>query len=197
VVRRIVWAMMCWAMALPAGLLDPRPGITIRIVNFAGVPNATLQRAEREASHILGKAGVAAVWLDCDAALTRDVCRSRPGPSELWLHLLKQRPRGLVADAAGFARVPPPQEGDGNYAAISCPVVMKAAKDLEAGVPVLLGITMAHEIGHLLLGPKAHSPGGIMRPRFGRGDVLLANWGELLFTPEQAARIRVALAARR
>jgi hypothetical protein len=53
----------------------------------------------------------------------------------------------------------------------------------------ILGVTIAHEFGHLLLG-NAHSVSGIMRRRFGRGDWELAQHGGLVFHPSEAAALR-------
>ena len=54
----------------------------------------------------------------------------------------------------------------------------------------ILGLAMAHEIGHLLLPFHSHSPRGIMRARWDRQDFQLATYGNLGFTPMQAELIR-------
>jgi len=56
----------------------------------------------------------------------------------------------------------------------------------------ILGHVVAHEIGHLLLAPGAHSPSGIMRASL---DRQLAALGGLFFTASQAQDIRTKLAA--
>jgi hypothetical protein len=66
-----------------------------------------------------------------------------------------------------------------------------AAGHIDAGL--LLGATMAHEIGHLLLGRDAHSLNGVMAPRFRRREMEMAARGELRFTDDQMKRIRAAL----
>ena len=55
---------------------------------------------------------------------------------------------------------------------------------------------MAHEIGHLLLGVNAHQPYGIMRSAWKIGDFRAAERGELLFSEEQASKIRAEVARR-
>ena len=54
---------------------------------------------------------------------------------------------------------------------------------------VILGNVIAHEIGHILLGPGSHSETGIMSFPWGRKQLLDASRGLLLFTPEQARNI--------
>ena len=46
----------------------------------------------------------------------------------------------------------------------------------------ILGLTIAHELGHLLLG-RAHSLVGIMRARWGSNDWRLASENQLMFPP--------------
>ena len=53
----------------------------------------------------------------------------------------------------------------------------------------ILGYAMAHEIGHLL-GLDAHPDLGIMSVAWGPTDLLNLAYGDLAFTPQQAAVIR-------
>jgi hypothetical protein len=57
-------------------------------------------------------------------------------------------------------------------------------------VPTILGCAIAHEVGHLLLGPSSHSGGGIMRGEWGPKELQLALMGRLLFASQQAKLIR-------
>ena len=54
----------------------------------------------------------------------------------------------------------------------------------------LLALTMAHEIGHLLLPAPAHSDQGIMRGEWDGDDVRGAVLDDLRFTSEEAGRMR-------
>ena len=67
------------------------------------------------------------------------------------------------------------------------------------GVPhhLVLGMTMAHEVAHLLLPDNAHSRSGIMRYNWTRSDFEKARLGQLLFSKDQARLMRDALAATR
>lgn len=55
----------------------------------------------------------------------------------------------------------------------------------------LVGLTIAHEVGHAL--GLHHSTSGLMRPRVEVDDVLALRAGRLAFTPEEAARMRASL----
>jgi hypothetical protein len=54
----------------------------------------------------------------------------------------------------------------------------------------ILGNTMAHEIGHLLLGSTGHSPTGIMKAKWSREELQPSAIGFLVFTPQQATLIQ-------
>jgi len=54
----------------------------------------------------------------------------------------------------------------------------------------LLGLAVAHEFGHLLLGPRAHSAEGIMHANWSHRDMQRGAQGQLRFTAQQAPLIR-------
>jgi hypothetical protein len=57
----------------------------------------------------------------------------------------------------------------------------------------VMGLVMAHEIGHLLL-PYGHSRTGLMRPSWDIGDLQSThNRSHFAFTPEEADIIRKTL----
>jgi len=69
----------------------------------------------------------------------------------------------------------------------------KCAEHSQADVWQVLGAAIAHEVGHLLLGSAAHSGQGVMRATWEKEQLELASIGELVFTTEQAAKIRSAV----
>jgi hypothetical protein len=75
------------------------------------------------------------------------------------------------------------------------PRIETIAWDGYATASVILGYVMAHEVGHLLLGP-GHQPTGIMGARWNRDDLQRAACGQLCFSREQAELLRAAVAAR-
>lgn len=60
----------------------------------------------------------------------------------------------------------------------------------------ILGHGMAHEIGHVLLDQASHSPTGLMRARWDREDFQDMVGGELVFTSEEAERVRAEVMRR-
>ena len=139
-----------------------------------GIPPKTVRQAESIVAFILAKAGVSVSW---------------DGPGAYQIQITNSPLRGRSADAAGFAVLTP---GDSGYAAISYPAVEQTAGSVGADPGDLLGAAIAHEAGHLLLGP-AHSPFGVMRAHFRLREIEMAGRGELLFSADQAARLREKL----
>ena len=181
VIRLAIFAAACSAAA--ANYPKPAPTLAIRILNSARVPRAILLDAETLAAHIFHEAGVEIAWADT-------------GPADFWLHLLKDKPRRLAPDTAGFTVLMPPGAATASYAGISYAVVTQQAAGLHAAVSELLGAAIAHEIGHLILGPNSHAPGGIMAPRFRAREISLAGRGVLLFDSAQAKALRSGVLGR-
>lgn len=174
--------------------LQPPVPVNIRVLNVARVPAPTLAQARRIVEHILGAAGIRAVWLDCDSP--DRPCSGPALATDLWLQLLRERPRTLEPDTAGYALLVPDCATGCGYAAVSYPAIQAAAQGWGGDPICLLGATMAHEIGHLLLGAHSHTREGVMSPRFGREHLNQAGRGELLFTVSQAQRLRAEVRER-
>ena len=72
-----------------------------------------------------------------------------------------------------------------------------AVKDVAQryGAPLsdVLGIALAHEMGHVLLPPPSHSAEGIMQASWEGDDIRHALLGDLAFTNDQAEQMRTRL----
>jgi hypothetical protein len=171
-------------------LRPSRAAVVVRVLNPAEVPANTLHKAERMAAGILDAAGIGITWMECP-------CVPGVGINEYWLHLLKNRPPRMRSEATGFAVLMPGRDGAVSYAGAVWPAVEEVADSLESDVSDVLGATVAHEIGHILLGSKAHTRSGVMRARFERAEMRLAASGELRFSPAQALRMQAKVESRR
>lgn len=181
--------------------------LTVRVYNYAGLEKWVLIGAQRQVESILKQAGAELIWIQC-AILPAQIgneprCAKRLAGSEVVLKLLsdemahkaKQPPNTF-----GFA-VPTPPAGLG-----SASVLVKKAEQLALSGPfpmgydaarvLVLGHVIVHEIGHLLLGPKAHSSTGIMSCPWSKEQIKQIATTHLLFTETQAVLIRDRLATR-
>ena len=55
---------------------------------------------------------------------------------------------------------------------------------------------MAHEVGHLFLGPNSHSPVGIMSAGWKEDDLKQASQARLTFISSEAERVRIEVRRR-
>ena len=169
--------------------------------NF-GVPAADLAAARLDAQAVLQQAGVNIVWDDCWA-------RPRaPGPAsarcqepvggDIVLRLQKtgaSRPVEVRLDGVLAGRAPPARHR-------SSRPCMSIASSRWPGVPAsiarrVLGLAIAHEIGHVLLDSNAHAPSGLMRADWSRRELRHKDAGAWQFLDNEAGRVRSAAMGRR
>jgi hypothetical protein len=169
---------------------DPGSTITLRVANYARVPAGVLAAAQRKAGRALREAGIDTRWLECPLAGVSVDPEPRRGPADFFLTVVsKVTPeRRSEQDALGFALPCRPGKA-GCMAYILYSRIETLAADGDAGLSDILGHAMAHEIGHLLLGP-GHSPVGIMRAEWNRKDLESAARNQLSFTPQQVGLLR-------
>jgi hypothetical protein len=164
--------------------------IMVKIYNYSQASPAMLKRAEREAGRILGEAGVLAVWLECPVGPStvspQKPCQKAPEDTKIELRVLGAPIRNKSRDTVfGFTIHPV-------LASVYYEHVVRRAKNdnVEFDIPTILGCVIAHELGHLLLGPKGHSDTGIMRSPWKRNQIQQLMTGTLLFTTGQSKLIR-------
>jgi len=156
--------------------------ITVQVYNLAKVSFATLQKGRAVAGEIFKEAGVELQWAECP-------CEARPEEMTLSLRILPKlfgsTTSKFRSDHLGFAAV---NEEGGELATVFYDRIESLGRggDLSS----LLGLATAHELGHLLLGPKPHTDEGIMQPRWTRRLLRQANWNQLRFSLEQSQAIR-------
>jgi hypothetical protein len=156
--------------------------IAIVLQDQAGVPTRTLTRAQNVTSQIFAASGIELQW-------TKTPIEGR----RVRLTVVNHRLKNLPKPAVGYTTLTPP--GSENYAIVSLPAVEEVAQSEDVALEIVLGASLAHEIGHLLLRSSAHSPAGVMSPRFTRRELRSAASGRLLFSTQEAERLRAAIAA--
>ena len=187
-------AVMMAALSVTAFGADLR--IKVRVYDYAKLPAGTLGDAQKTAGHILRAAGVESTWHRCRLTENEPVrdpeCGIARTPTDLVLRILPHnmadrmdKDGNVYGTSFGVA-----EGGFASHASIYYGRIEDLAKSRSTHCPLLAGHFLAHEIGHLLLGPDRHSQKGIMCVPFDRAQIQRAIWGNLLFTPEEADRIR-------
>jgi hypothetical protein len=168
-----------------------RPLLAVTVIDLASVSKQVLGRAADDVTSIYDLAGVELAWnttrsTDCE-----------PPAAGHWIRVVlyagrKSRELGKHANAGRFTMGFAPCAG---VAATSCTIAYIFYDRIEefaqtARLPVgrLLGLAIAHEIGHLLLPARSHSAHGIMRAGLDLGRSILPQ-----FTAVEAGVIRARL----
>lgn len=168
----------------------PKAILSILVSDYAHLSPFTLAKTEGEAGKILGQAGLQVVWVNCPqtqpAERPNARCEGEPAADSLVLRMLPKSSSADIPDSEfGFAVAP-----------ILASVYVEGAAKLadsdgaEFELPVILGCTIAHEIGHLLLGAQSHASSGIMQAQWGRNQIRQAMTGRLLFRGEESILIQ-------
>jgi hypothetical protein len=186
----IVLFIQLAALELLAHNNAPLP-LEIYVYNQAAVPQSILSRAEQRVTLILQFSGVQPEWLDCSLAGAggRD-CSGPPAPGSMAVQIVHE-PTKMRDEIFGAAFLG--ENGFGSQTDVFYDRINELHREWDIALPELLGHVMAHEIGHLLLGFKAHSATGIMCPIWKEEQLSRAGRGELWFSAEQSKLIRQRL----
>jgi predicted Zn-dependent protease len=184
-----------WGLALASVLLwssiataqDTSTQIAVLVNDSVGVESWVLRQAEREAARLFEAAGIEIQWVHCAET---DECRHLLGPKEFVLHIV---PMGNTRSDFVFGEAFLGEDGRGQYSDVFFDRLRQAEGDID--LALLLGAVSAHELGHLLLGSHAHSQVGIMEPRWKSDSVRRIGTGTMMFTPEQARRMKTRITA--
>ena len=185
--RTLLMTALCSVELLAAG-----QQMNVAICNPGDVRESVIAAAKAETELVYRWAGVTILWRDCEALSSAELERNP------WfiIRLQTGKPPLTVGpaslDVMGRAFV----EEDGGCMADAYFQAIQATSERHYGDSgALLGIVMAHELGHLLLG-AGHTPDGVMQGVLRRRqmDALRHRW--LRFSEEGAARLRRALEAR-
>ena len=177
---------------------EPRPKITVVIYNYAAISPEVLAQAEAEAARIYQQCSIKIRWLDCPLRPGKIACQVSSEPTWLVLRILSIPRAARIQETQqsfGSALFP----DDGSFGLLA-DVFANDAKQLAQTCGILPGVFLghlaAHEIGHLLLGPKSHSSNGIMERRWRSEDLQKIARGLMRFEPEEAGRMRANIQAR-
>jgi hypothetical protein len=182
--------------AVPGFSKTPVSGVrvTVRVFDYVSLPAGARSEVAATATRVLAQAGVVGEFVECftgGVEAGAPTCTAPLGPADLILRILQPKfaPKG---EQLGYAAMT--SEGGACITVFINPAQRQArVGSLHDGV--FLGHAVAHEIGHLLLGPNTHSSSGIMRPVWRPVDEeWMVKWA-LVFDASQAKQMRSKLLA--
>jgi hypothetical protein len=191
------------AMAMAIGVrvsAEPRVALTIRLYNTSSIPATELLAARRAIEATFQDTGLDLILRHCgrpvlphDAA---DSCSESLKPMEMVVRIIVAPSDDPTTqpEACGVAYIL--RETDrGWLASAFSDRVADAATRVGVDAGTLLGLVIAHELGHLLLGSGYHSWTGVMRADWPK-ELRDHNGGPWRFSTLEAARMRQAAASR-
>jgi hypothetical protein len=173
--------------------------IGLRVSVSLGIDAATVKLARTIATELLESARIAPEWQDDGAT------RPGEGPGVVWVEVrllprLKTTQPDVSGEVAHDVRTHAPT------VLVYMPRIAflaRAMRTSSAGrshpglatveIGHLVGLTIAHEVGHILGLP--HAPSGVMKARPGIDEVVKLRASQLVFRPQDAARMRQTVAA--
>jgi hypothetical protein len=172
----------------------PRAAVAVRYYKYSVSPEE-FRTARSLAGSILDRAGIEVLWLRCgvegrDGADVAPECQRALARNELILHVCAALDTNAAVHgrSLGFSLIDP-QTGTGKVAKVYADRVAQLARDSGADASRLLGRTIAHELGHLLLGHTEHSRRGLMRAVWSRQELRRNAPGDWVFSDEDATRL--------
>jgi hypothetical protein len=175
--------------------------ITLRIYNHA-ISRDLLAHSEGEAGSILRRAGLEVNWVDCPLSVaeleSHPACQAPMGRADFSVKILTAKEAQQLSKRRGVLGRALECPGDG----VGCSVylfyrdVTELARETGASEAQLLGHALAHEIGHLLLGPNSHAASGVMRSNWQEQEMQAISRSFLLFTDQQSRLMQDEVSAR-
>ena len=191
---KAVWTVWLLGIAICADKEYRREKVIVHVFDFAPVPPGAMRMALSAASDIFDFAGIDSEWDVCIASKHQPVpSAAQAGGVPVQIKIL---PTGmatkLVSRMAFGCAQKPKDENPGFLAYVLYHRIETAAHSSDWDAGILLGIVMAHEVGHLL---GLEDSDGIMHPSFSREDVKRASLGHLRFSAGDANRLRTLVVA--
>jgi hypothetical protein len=162
----------------------------VKVYNGANLSSSDLNRAEREAGRIFQYTGIQLTWTIglMSTAVNDNTPNEKANAASLQLRIWPRAMAGkrpTSSETLGFCLSL--ENGD---AVVLADTIQQRSVFGSTNFADLLGLAMAHELGHLLLQSEAHSVIGIMRARWTEKALRDDDRGYLRFTPREAESMR-------
>ena len=187
--------LLCNSMAYPQYLPQVQvhkteASMNVRVYNYAHISGSELNLSQSVASEIFRESGIEIRWYDCGPSANADgdpYCSASTQPETFNLRICNNCTDFLKTpehEVRGFVT--------GETATVSSTWNRELPTANYVSSELILGRVIAHELGHILLGP-GHSPVGIMKAHWTANDLDPGKLGMLVFTKKQGTLIRSAL----
>jgi hypothetical protein len=179
--------------------VEPRVALTVRLYNTSGIPPADMLAARRAVASAFQDTGLDLIFRHCGRPVSPedrvDPCVESLKSLEVVVRVINAPAfnPNLHPEAYGVAYVVRETER-GWLATVFSDRIAGAATRVGVDAGTLLGLVIAHEMGHLLLGSGYHAESGVMRAEW--PDSLFNRQAEAWrFSPREATAIHRVLAS--
>ena len=174
------------------------PGrLRVRIYDGVHMSATDLSEASGEAAAIMRAAVIEVVMVSCaslDTQSAPDACACPVGVGELVVRVTWSGPAATRIVSMGNSLVT--VAGEATFATVFIDRVHAVARGAGVSEVQLLGRTIAHEIGHLLLNTNTHAATGLMRATWSVAELRRHRDEDWRFDPEETEMLRAAVVRR-
>jgi hypothetical protein len=170
--------------------LISQPPLIVNVYNGINLSSSDLKDAERTAERIFLYAGVQVTWMTGALAADSDPHKPMVQPSaavlrlRIWTRAVAGK-KAMGHETLGFCL-----SRDNGEVVVLADAIQKRAAFGPTDFTDLLGLAMAHELGHVLLRSMSHSAAGIMQARWTEKCLREDERGFLRFSAGEAALMR-------
>jgi len=173
---------------------DDVPKVKVLLFDFVSVPEKTQIQAQDKVAGIFHKAGVEMEWAACSTgegqlALFPD-CTGYKEATSVLLRILPTVRKKAKADVAGESML------SARIVNVFWDHTQEESARLNVPLPDMLAEIVAHEVGHVFLGPNSHALSGIMAAKWKPRDLIAISQGGFGFTPRQGELIQAEVRRR-
>ena len=175
------------AIAQPSDTLSVR----VRIHDYANIPATCMTSAQEHVKDLYAAIGVNTIWAETQHPGRSPEPAEKYIPGELLINIVTpamSRRMGVAEHTLGLAAVT--LLSGGRIAYLLFDRIRHVALSSGGEAADILGLVIAHEMGHLLLPYGSHSPNGLMRASWRPEDFTLGSQPQPTFTQAQADGIR-------
>ncbi len=167
----------------------PPAALQVQVYDYTGLNAAALSEFVARTQRILTIAGVS-VEVDACPPGGRTPCEGRQGSfKQVVLRVVAQAPANRKNGRWRHLGQSIANHEGGTYATLYLNLAEEEAAETNLSTALVLSHAAAHEVGHLLLGTQAHTPGGLMKARWVSEDFQAMAQNRLRFSAQQCGEL--------
>ena len=164
--------------------------LQVQVYDYTGLPPAAIHEFIARTQEILTGAGISVEVDACPTGVSTP-CESRRGSfRQVVIRVIAGAPgKNKEARRQHLGQSIATHDG-GTYATVFLNLAEEEAAEANLSRMLVLSYSAAHEVGHLLLGDRAHTPQGLMKADWEKDDFRAMSQNRFRFSPDQIKELR-------